>query len=226
MRILVVEDDENIASVIRRGLVDQHYSVDVANDGDAGLESGCCNDYDLIILDVMLPKMDGYSLCKSLRQEGVSTPILMLTALGASNDVIMGLDQGADDYLTKPFDFGILLARIRSLTRRRFEAKTAVIEIADLKIDTAKRTVERNGRPITLTAKEFSLLEYFVMNKGRVLTREVIAEHVWDINFDPKSNVIESLVRFLRQKVDKDHEAQLIHTVRGVGYRFDDRPIS
>ncbi len=226
MRILVVEDDENIASVIRRGLVEQHYSVDVAPDGEEGQDAAWSNDYDLIILDVMLPKIDGYSLCKMLRDEGLTTPILMLTALGGSNDVITGLDQGADDYLTKPFDFGVLLARIRSLTRRRFETKTAVIEISDLKIDTAKRTVERNGQPVTLTAKEFSLLEYFVMNKGRVLTREVIAEHVWDINFDPKSNVIESLVRFLRQKIDRDHEAPLIHTVRGVGYRFDDRALA
>lgn len=223
MRILIVEDDVNIADVIKRGLVEQHYSVDIAHDGDNGYELACCNDYDLIILDVMLPKMNGTDVAKALRKEGFATPILMLTALGSANDVINGLDQGADDYLTKPFDFGILLARIRSLTRRRTDQRTAEIHVADLKIDTTRRTVERDGQPINLTAKEFALLEYFVLNKGKVLTREVIGEHVWDINFDPRSNVIESLMHCLRHKIDKGYAFPLIHTVRGVGYRFDDR---
>jgi DNA-binding response OmpR family regulator len=222
MRILVVEDDVNIADVIRRGLIDQHYSVDLAYDGDAGCEMAWSNDYDLIILDVMLPKMNGTDVAKALRSEGLSTPILMLTALGSASDIIQGLDQGADDYLTKPFDFGILLARVRSLTRRRSDARTAEVQIADLSIDTTRRSVSRGGTPINLTAKEFALLEYFVLNRGRVLTREAIGEHVWDINFDPRSNVIESLMHCLRHKIDKGFAFPLIHTVRGVGYRFDD----
>jgi two-component system, OmpR family, copper resistance phosphate regulon response regulator CusR len=211
MRILIVEDDINIADVLRRGLVEQHYSVDVANDGRAGYEMALVNEYDLVVLDIMLPGMNGREICRGLRAEGVLTPILMLTALGSAGDVITGLDAGADDYLTKPFDFGILLARVRSLTRRNSEMRTTEIRIADLLIDTARRTVARNE----------TLLEYFVMNKGRVLTRESIGEHVWDINFDPRSNVIESLVRFLRQKIDVDGQESLIQTVRGVGYRLE-----
>lgn len=222
MRILIVEDDRAIADVIRRGLVDQHYSVDVAYDGDQGLELAWSSDYDLIVLDVMLPKKNGRLVCKALRDEGVITPVIMLTALSAPNDVIDGLDQGADDYLAKPFDFGVLLARIRSLTRRSSELKTTQVSVADLNIDLSRRSVHRNGIPLTLTSKEFALLEYFVMNKGKMLTREVIAEHVWDINFDPKSNVIESLIRFLRQKIDKDRTEPLIQTVRGMGYKFVD----
>jgi DNA-binding response OmpR family regulator len=222
MRILIVEDDVNICDMLRRGLVEQHYSVDVAHDGETGLDLAWSNDYDLVILDLMLPKRDGKSVCKSLRTDGVVTPILMLTALASSNDVISGLDHGADDYLTKPFDFGVLLARVRSLTRRRSEHRTAEIRIADLTIDTARRVVERNGRQISLTPKEFALLEYLALNRGKVLTREAISEHVWDINFDPKSNVIEQLMRGLRQKIHLDQEAPLIHTIRGAGYRFDE----
>jgi DNA-binding response OmpR family regulator len=222
MRILLVEDDTNIARVIRSGLTEQHYSVDVAYDGEEGFEHACCNDYDLIILDIMLPKMDGKRLCHALRTEGVRTPVLMLTALTSSSDIIEGLDQGADDYLGKPFDFGVLLARVRSLTRRSSDHRTSEIQIADLTIDTARRSVVRNGRSITLTAKEFSLLEYLVLNQGKVLTREEISEHVWDINFDPRSNVIEQLMRCLRQKVESEDEPTLIHTVRGVGYRLEE----
>ncbi len=222
MRILVVEDDVNIADVVRRGLVAQHYSVDVAHDGDIALEYAFCNDYDLIILDVMLPKRSGTLVARTLREEGNTTPILMLTALGTPDDVIQGLDQGADDYLTKPFDFGVLLARVRSLTRRWTDHRLAEIHVADLTVDVARRTVTRAGQAITLTAKEFALLEYFVMNKGRVITRESIGEHVWDLNFDPRSNVIESLMHCLRHKIDKGFDVPLIHTVRGMGYRFDD----
>lgn len=222
MRILIVEDDENIADVIRRGLVAQHYSVDVASDGAIGLDLAMSNDYDLLILDVMLPRRDGASVSRALRESGFTTPILMLTALGQPRDVINGLDQGADDYLTKPFDFGVLLARIRSLTRRRSDHRLAEIKVADLTIDTARRSVVRDGRPISLTAKEFALLEYFALNKGRVLTRDAIGEHVWDINFDPRSNVIESLMHCLRHKIDKGHNRPLIQTVRGVGYRLEE----
>lgn len=221
MRILVVEDDQNIADVLRRGLVEQHYSVDVAGDGQTGAELALVNDYDLLILDIMLPGIDGKTLCRRVREEGLLTPILMLTALGSAGDVITGLDSGADDYLTKPFDFGVLLARVRSLTRRRSELRTTQIRVAGLDIDTARRTVRRGETPINLTAKEFALLEYFVMHKGKVLSREAIGEHVWDINFDPRSNVIESLIRFLRQKIDVEGEDSLIQTVRGVGYRLE-----
>jgi DNA-binding response OmpR family regulator len=222
MRILIVEDDVNIADVVRRGLVQQHYSVDVVHDGHKGEELAMVNDYDLIILDLMLPGKDGHAICRSLRREGIITPILMLTALGADADVIRGLDVGADDYLTKPFHFGVLLARVRSLSRRASSLKTAEIRLADLVLDTARRTVTRGGVAISLTPKEFALLEYFVMNKEKVLTREMIGEHVWDMSFDPQSNVIDSFVRFLRQKIDKDFEQTLIHTVRGVGYRFSE----
>jgi DNA-binding response OmpR family regulator len=221
MRILIVEDDHNIADVLRRGLIDQHYSVDVCHDGREGAELALVNDYDLLLLDIMLPGMSGKDLCRHLRSEGLLTPILMLTALGSAGDVITGLDSGADDYLTKPFDFGVLLARVRSLTRRRSEMRTTEIRVADLLIDTARRVVMRNDTQVPLTAKEFALLEYFVMHKGKVLTREAIGEHVWDINFDPRSNVIESLIRFLRQKIDVEGHDSLIQTIRGVGYRLD-----
>ncbi len=224
MRILIVEDDVNIADVVRRGLIARHYSVDVAHDGELGLEFAMTNDYDALILDVMLPKMDGIRLSRALRLAGVRTPILMLTALGGADDIIQGLDEGADDYLTKPFDFGVLLARIRSLTRRHTDHRLSEIQVADLTIDTARRTAVRNGTTIVLTAKEFALLEYFAMNKGKVLTREQIGEHVWDINFDPRSNVIESLMHCLRHKIDRGSDHVLIHTVRGIGYRFDDQP--
>jgi DNA-binding response OmpR family regulator len=223
MRILVIEDDPNIADVIRRGLHEQHYSVDYAADGEEGEELAQVNDYDLIILDLMLPRKDGRAVCRDLRNEGLATPILMLTALDAVEEKISGLDAGADDYLTKPFHFGELLARVRSLIRRQSDHKKSEISVADLTLDTARRSVSRSGKPINLTAKEFALLEYFILNKGKVLTREAISEHVWDMNFDPQSNVIDSFVRFLRLKIDKEFEFPLIHTVRGVGYRFSEQ---
>jgi DNA-binding response OmpR family regulator len=223
MRILVVEDDEAIADIIRCGLVAQHYYVDIAADGETAVDLAWSNDYDLLILDIMLPKKNGRDVCRELRDEGLMTPILMLTALASEEDMISGLDIGADDYLTKPFSFNVLLARVRSLTRRQSEQKTAEIAVADLVLDTARRRVQRSGKAIELTAKEFALLEYFVLNKGKVLTREAISEHVWDMHFDPRSNVIESLMKCLRQKVDKDYSVQLIHTIRGIGYRLDER---
>lgn len=223
MRILIVEDDRNIADVIRRELVERHYLVDVAHDGKGGEELALANEYDLILLDLMLPGKDGGDVCRTLRKEGITTPILMATALGEAEDVIQGLDVGADDYLVKPFHMGVLLARIRSLSRRSSEQKTTQLRAADLVLDTARRTVTRAGVRINLTAKEFALLEYFMMQRDKVLTREMISEHVWDINFDPRSNVIDSLVRFLRLRIDKDFSSPLIHTVRGVGYRFSER---
>lgn len=222
MRILVVEDDRGIADVVRRGLVRMHYSVDVAYDGENGHELVMVNQYDLIILDIRMPGLDGRSLCRRIRDERIITPILMLTAVGTSSDIIGCLDEGADDYMTKPFDFDVFLARVRTLLRRGTEQRSSEVRVGDLVLHTANRSVFRNGRPIEMTAKEFALLEYFVMNKGKVLTREQISEHVWDINFDPKSNVIESLVRLVRQKIDCDKEESLIKTIRGVGYRFID----
>lgn len=222
MRILLIEDDPNIAETIRHELVDRHYLVDVAHDGRAGEELALTNDYDLVLLDLMLPRKDGREVCRTLRTEGLTMPILIMTALGGTDDVIHGLDTGADDYLVKPFHMGVLLARVRSLSRRRSEQKTTDLRAADLVLDTARRSVSRGGTPIVLTAKEFALLEYFMMNRDRVLTREMISEHVWDMNFDPRSNVIDSLVRFLRLRIDKGFSPPLIHTVRGVGYRFSE----
>jgi len=220
MRILVIEDDEKIADALRRSLIDQHYSVDTAGDGEEGDYLAKTNDYDLIILDIMLPGMDGWQVCRSIRREKINTPILMLTALDSVEDKISGLDEGADDYLTKPFHLGELLARIRSLVRRQSDEKTTNIILGDLELDTAQRAVKRSGKEINLSSKEFALLEYFIMNKNKVLTRQMISEHVWDLNFDPQSNVIDSFVRFLRQKIDKGFDNQLIHTIRGVGYKL------
>lgn len=222
MRILIVEDDVKIADVIARGLKEQHYSVDIANNGADGAYLAKINQYDLIILDVMLPGKTGWDVCRELRREDFINPILMLTALDSVEDKIKGLDEGADDYLTKPFHFGELLARVRSLIRRQSDQRTSVLTALDLSLDTATRSVMRGSNSIQLSAKEFALLEYFILNKNKVLTREMISEHVWDMNFDPQSNVIDSFVRFLRQKIDRGYERQFIHTVRGVGYKFSE----
>lgn len=222
MKILVVEDDPVIAAVVSRVLAEVNYVTDIANDGLQGEELGLVNNYDVIILDLMLPGKDGKAVCRTLRENGVATPILMLTGLSSVQDKVDGLDSGADDYLIKPFHFEELLARVRSLGRRRSEQKTSEMRIADLVVDTARRSVVRNGVPINLSAKRFALLEYFIRNKGRVLTREMIGEHLWDGDFDPHSNVIDSLVRRLREDIDTEADQPLIHTVRGVGYRFSD----
>ncbi|HVX91219.1 MAG TPA: response regulator transcription factor [Candidatus Paceibacterota bacterium] len=224
MRVLIIEDDVNIADVVRRGLAAQHYMVDMANDAAAGEDLAWSNDYDVIILDVMLPGMNGKDLCRSLRREGLTTPILMLTALADTSDIVDGLDHGADDYLAKPFDLQVLTARVRALARRQAEQRAAEIRIGDLVIDTANRTVVRGERKIHLTAKVFALLEYLAMNHGRIVTRDAIVEHVWDMNFDSRSNVIESLVHTLRTRIDKDEAVPLIHTIRGVGYLLDANP--
>jgi len=221
MRILVIEDDVFTAMVIAHKLRHIH-SVDVAHDGIIGEELALVNDYDVILLDIILPGRDGFEVCRNLRKKRLATPILMLTALSSIEDRVRGLDAGADDYLTKPFSFDELLARIRSLGRRRSDMKMAELQIRDLVIDLARRTVTRNRQPLQLSAKRFALLEYFVMNQGKVLTREMIGEHIWDMNFDPRSNVIDTLVRRLRDDIDKDADFPLIHTVRGQGYRFSE----
>lgn len=222
MRILIIEDEKNLADGLKRAFVEQHYSVDISHTGEDGLFLANVNDYDLIILDIMLPDIDGWEVCKRLRRDKLTVPVLMLTALDTIDDKIKGLDEGADDYMTKPFDLRELMARARSLIRRQGEQKTTKIEIADLVMDTSERTVTRAGKDIKLSAKEFAMLEYFILNKNKVLTREMISEHVWDMNFDPRSNVIDSFVRFLRQKMDKGFDKQLIQTVRGVGYKFSE----
>ena len=222
MRVLLVEDDPKIAASLGRALRAESYAVDVAGDGIKGEELASMNDYDLVILDIMLPKQDGWQTCAHLRQAHVKTPILMLTALDDVADKIRGLDQGADDYLAKPFHTGELLARMRSLVRRRSEVRTAVLEKHGLRLDLNTHKASRDGKEVLLTAKEFALLELFMMNPDKILARETISEHLWDMNFDPRSNVVESFIKFLRQKIDKGFENPLIHTVRGAGYIFSD----
>jgi len=218
MRILVVEDDRKVASFIRKGLTEDGYAVDVASDGETGLAMGLDRLHDVIVLDVMLPGKPGFQVVRELRQAKVATPVLLLTARDAVEDKVQGLDAGADDYLTKPFAFAELLARVRALLRRGTAARAPVLQVADLTLDPATRTVARGGEAISLTNREFALLEYLLRNAGRVLTRTMIAEHVWDYSFDSATNVIDVYVNYLRKKIDAGRERKLIHTVRGVGY--------
>lgn len=223
MRILLIEDDKKIVSALSRGLKDESFAVDTAYDGLKGEELAKINKYDIIILDLMLPKQDGLQTCENLRKDKITTPIIMLTALDDVDDKIKGLDSGADDYLVKPFHFGELLARIRSLVRRNSKIKTTTIELYGLKLDLNTHKAFRKSTEISLTSKEFALLELFMMNPDKILPRSEISEHLWDMNFDPKSNVIDSFVKYLRQKIDKNFDAPLIHTVRGSGYIFSER---
>ncbi len=219
MKILLIEDEPKVAAFIKKGLEEQAFEVDQAYDGNFGVKLALQNDYDLIILDVILPHMSGLEVCREIRKQKASVSILMLTALGTTDDKITGLDAGADDYLTKPFEFKELLARLRALTRRSTD--TAVNEklgIADLEMDVVKKTVIRGGKPINLTAREFALLHYLLRNKERVVSRVDITEQVWETSFDTGSNVIDVYINFLRKKIDKDHSAKLIHTLVGMGY--------
>jgi DNA-binding response OmpR family regulator len=221
MRVLLAEDDPRMARLIARGLREQAYAVDVAADGDEALYKVEINDYDIVILDVMLPKRDGFEVCRELRQKRWRRPILLLTARDAVEDRVRGLDLGADDYLTKPFAFKELMARLRALLRRSDELRPSIIRIADLEIDTNGQRVRRGGQPIELTAKEYALLEYLARNAGRIVRREEIAEHVWDERFDPFSNLIEVYINRLRRKIDEPFGTPLIHTRRGAGYVLD-----
>ncbi len=223
MRVLIIEDDKKISAGIQKGLEAESYAVDLARDGVRGEELAKINDYDLIILDLMLPKQDGFTTCHNLRRDGIKTSILMLTALDDVDDKIKGLDTGADDYLAKPFHFGELLARSRALIRRNSQVRSSIIDLYGVKLDLNTHLAYREEKKIKLSAKEFGLLELFMNNPDKILSRETISEHLWDMNFDPKSNVIESFIKFLRQKIDKDFEHPLIHTVRGVGYIFSTR---
>lgn len=218
MRLLVVDDNPKMARIIRQGLVENGYAVDVAHTGHEGEQMAATEPYDAVILDVMLPDQDGVQACTNLRRRRVGTPILMLTALSTTGDKIKGLDAGADDYLTKPFEFDELLARIRALLRRGQAKKASNLKFADLEMDLLTRKVIRAGRKIQLTTKEFALLEYFMRNPHRVLSRTSIGEHVWDMNFDSDSNVIDVYVSMLRRKMDRGFEQRVIHTVIGTGY--------
>ncbi|MGD0821231.1 MAG: response regulator transcription factor [Desulfomonilia bacterium] len=218
MRILVIEDEKKVAEFISNGLNEEGYAVDIAHDGDQGYFLATTNEYDAILLDIMLPKMDGITLCTNLRGEENHTPILMLTAKDAIKDKVRGLDAGADDYLTKPFAFEELLARIRSLLRKKYLQQKTRFQVDDLVLDTITHTATRAGSEITLSVKEYALLEYLMRNAGSVVTRTMIAEHVWDINFDTFTNVIDVYISYLRNKIDREHKTKLIHTVRGRGY--------
>lgn len=221
MRVLVIEDEKKIAGFIKRGLKEEGYAVDVAGDGQEGYEHASVNDYDLIILDVMLPLCDGITLCKKLRADKVETPIIMLTAKTSVNDKVTGLDAGANDYLTKPFAFEELLARMRVLLRRSVQPATQ-LQVADLVLDLLSHKVTRGGREVVLSSREFALLEYLMRNAGAVVTRTMISEHVWDIDFDTSTNVIDVYINYLRNKIDVDFDKKLIQTVRGRGYLLKD----
>ena len=224
MRILVVEDEEKVASFIRKGLEEEHYAVDLALEGTEGLHMAETNPYDLIVLDLMLPGLDGFQFVRRLREEGIDTPILILTARDSVESKVRGLDLGADDYLTKPFAFAELLARVRALLRRGKPHTPPVLRVADLTLDPAARRVTRAGKVIELTPKEFALLEYLMRHAGRVLTRTMILEHVWDQNFDSYTNVVDVYINYLRKKIDHGFEPRLIHTVRSVGYVLREGP--
>ena len=221
MRILVVEDEPVAATVLAKGLREHAYAVDIAADGRAALEQTGANDYDLLILDLLLPGMNGLALCERLRHDGVAAPILMLTARGEPDQRVEGLDAGADDYLAKPYHFPELLARVRALLRRGPALASEVLAVEDLTLDTRARRVERAGGSIQLTTKEYALLEYLARRRGEVVGRADIAEHVWDDSFDPMSNLIEVYIQRLRRKIDDGHAVKLIRTHRGAGYTLD-----
>lgn len=214
----MVEDEKKVASFIKRGLEEEFYAVDVAHDGEEALYLAATNDYDLVILDILLPKIDGLEVLHTLRAKGYMIPILMLTAKGSVDDIVKGLDTGCDDYLTKPFAFAELLARTRALLRRKEKETVTQLAVADLLLDPMTHTVTRGNNRIDLTAKEFALLEYLVRNVNRVVTRTMISEHVWNYDFDPMTNVIDVYVNHLRKKIDRDTDQKLIHTIRGAGY--------
>jgi two-component system copper resistance phosphate regulon response regulator CusR len=224
VRILLVEDEARVAGFIAKGLREQSYAVDIAGDGERALYLAAINQYDVVILDVLLPKKNGHAVCRELRRDGFRAPILMLTARDSIDDRVSGLDCGADDYLVKPFDFKELLARLRALSRRSGVPRAQVLYVADLSLNTASHAVSRCGRPVNLTAKEYALLEFLVLHQGRVVGRDAIAEHVWEDSFDPFSNVIEVYIKRLRAKLDAGASHRLIHTRRGEGYILTAHP--
>lgn len=212
-----------IAQSLKEGLEDEAYAVDVAHDGDEGYRTAMADEYDVIILDVMLPEMNGYEVCRALRKDGNQTPILMLTARDAERDIVEGLDMGADDYLAKPFSFEVLLARLRALLRRPNEKLEEVLRVGDLTLDPSLKKVTRASQEINLTAKEYGVLEYLMRNTGKVLSKEQIISHVWDFDADVLPNNVELFIMFLRRKIDKPFDSKLIHTVPGFGYKLEDK---
>jgi len=224
MRILIAEDDKKVAGFLERGLKEECYAVDVCGDGEDALYYAQANSYDLIILDVMLPERDGFSVCQEIRKAGNLIPILMLTAKDQLEDKIKGLQVGADDYLTKPFAFVELLARIQALLRRTqdYKYKTQTLQVGSLVLDPVSRKVTREGKIIALTGKEYALLEYLMRSKGRIVTQAMIIDHIWDMNYDGLSNVVNVYINHLREKIDKDFSRKYIHTVRGSGYKIDE----
>ncbi len=218
MRILLIEDEKRLASFILRGLREEHYAVDHAANGEKGFEMAAINPYDLILLDLMLPEKDGLTICQELRKKNILTPILMLTARNSVQDRVMGLNSGADDYLAKPFAFEELLARIQALLRRQRQAKTTKLCVEDLELDQLTHQVRRAGKEIVLTSREYALLEYMMLHTGQIVTRTMISEHVWNESFDTFTNVIDVYVNYVRNKIDKDFDKPLIHTIRGTGY--------
>lgn len=223
MKILLIEDEHRIARAVREGLTDEGYAVDVEYDGDAGYRTASAEEYDLILLDVMMPKMNGIDVCKKLRADDNHVPIILLTAKDHTKDVVKGLDAGADDYVPKPFSFEVLLARIRAILRRPHEKLAEVLTVDDLELDTTNRSVKRAGTPIPLTSKEFSILEYLLRNKNRVISKTNIMTHVWDFDADILPNNVEVFVNYIRNKVDKPFKGRpLIETMRGFGYIIKD----
>ena len=218
MKILLIEDEKRVANFVERGLKEERYVVDVASNGEQGLFLAETNTYDLIILDIMLPDKDGITVCRELRDKKIDVPLLMLTARDAVKDKVLGLDAGADDYLTKPFSFEEFLARVRALLRKKRIDKTTRLRVADLELDQLTHKVRRAGKEIQLANKEYALLEYFMLNVNQVVTRTMIAEHVWNEDFDSLTNVFDVYVHRLRNKIDKDFKPALIHSLRGVGY--------
>ena len=222
MRILVTEDEHRLSNIIKKGLIEDGFAVDQAFDGEEGLYLGETEQYDLIILDIMMPKMDGFQVCQELRKRGIKTPMMILTAKSTTEDKVRGLDSGADDYITKPFSFTEFRSRIHALIRRSHQDVTPILKIDNLEIDPLRHVVKLGKKTIDLTPKEFSVLEFLMHHKGEVVTRTMIIEHVWDYNFDGMSNVVDVFVASLRRKIDRQRKVKLIQTVHGVGYRISD----
>lgn len=222
MRILIVEDDKKVGRFLEKGLQEEQYAVDICREGADALYYAQTNTYDVIILDIMLPGKDGFTICREMRENSILTPVIMLTAKDTVEDKVSGLSEGADDYLTKPFSFEELLARIRALLRRSQDYKTKVLKAGDLELDPVRRLVTRSGKKIALTGKEYALLEYLLRNKGRIVTPVMILGHVWDMNYDGVSNVVNVYINHLRKKIDKDSKVKLIKTIRGHGYQIDE----
>ncbi len=220
MRVLIIEDELKISNFLMKGFKEEGYAVDVSLDGEKGYEMAISDHFDLIVLDLMLPSMDGLTICKKLRENNIEIPIIMLTAKASVDDKVTGFDTGTDDYLVKPFVFAELLARSRSLLRKNSKDKISKLKVADLELDLTTHRVFRGDKEIMLTSREYGLLEYFMRNEGSIITRTMITENIWDINYDSFTNVIDVYINYLRNKIDKDYEIKLIHTIRGRGYMF------